>query len=150
MAHLNDDPRAGIDARDARDARAFLFTGPFRESWTRNSLDVLTRFTAGARRPVVLLPTDIQMEDYAPRYRVRFGPDARGALERLLRNDDPSGPNLVLIDFAPELTPDHDVLLPTLNAGLQAGWPDHLTLVVLSPSPAGLHLAGFDERHPLP
>lgn len=138
MAHLN-----GSDPH----SRKYLFTGPFADRWTDDSLGIFSMFSADPDcRPLVLLPNDIQLEDYAPRYEVRFGFDASRTLARLMHREHPYDPDLVLIDFAPALFPDHDALLPTLNDCLLGDWPRRLTLVVLSPSTSGLRTSGFDAQ----
>jgi len=135
----------------ARSSQKILYTGEFLDQWTDDCLRILSASTADPWcRPVVLLPNDIQAEDYAPYCEVRVGFEASRALEHLTHRDVPIGLNCIFIDFAPDLFPDHDILLPVLNACLQGDWLQHLALVVFSPSLAGLHVEGFDALRRLP
>lgn len=131
--------------------RKFLFTGPFRDRWTDDAHHILSMFSGEPScRPLVLLPHDIQLEDYAQLCPVRFGRDASRALELLVGGGDPPDADLVLIDFSPAPCPEIDLLLPALNASLRRAWPPRLSLIVLAPTEEGLHIDGFDAHLRLP
>lgn len=135
-------------------SNARLFRRAFDDDWTADALGLLDALSTSCRtRPIVLLPDDIQAEDYLPKYEVKFGSQADRVLSELASataGPDPDAPNLIFIDLAPDLIPGPDMFLSTLNHLLQAGWPKHLALVVVSPVTDGLHVEGFTEIATLP
>ncbi|QBE49902.1 hypothetical protein [Leucobacter triazinivorans] len=142
MAHLTPAAEAPLK---------FLFTGDFLDRWTEDALRILSMFARDpVHRPLVLLPHDIQVEDYEHVGRVRCGHDASRALEQLVTGNGSRESDLVLIDLAPDPCPEIDPLVPVLNAHLRGDWPRGLTLLVLSPTTEGLHVDGFDARLRLP
>lgn len=128
----------------ARVAYRTVFTAPFDEEWTREVRE-LVRALAPGRRVRVLLPDDIQMEDYAPDYEVIYGPAAAAALRDEMSRTEAGEPTLLVVDFAPRLWPDDDALLPELNDALARTWPPHLSLAVITPNDTGLEVDQFDE-----
>ena len=120
-----------------------VFTAPFDEEWTREAQE-LVRVLAKGRRVRILLPDDIQMEDYAPAYEVTYGLAAAGVLRDETTRTEAGEPTLLVVDFAPQLWPDDDALLPELNAALAREWPPHLSLAVITPNHTGLEVDRFD------
>ncbi|GAA2829093.1 hypothetical protein GCM10010471_08290 [Leucobacter komagatae] len=120
-----------------------VFTAPFDEEWTRE-VQELVRVLAPGQRVRVLLPDDIQMEDYAPAYEVTYGLAAADVLRDETTRTDAGESTLLVVDFAPQLWPDDDALLPELNAALAREWPPHLSLAVITPNNTGLEVNRFD------
>lgn len=112
--------------------RQALYSAPFNEDWDNSTLDLLDEAVAATGlRPLVLLPNDIQIEEYEHRWEVKFGAEACRALEAL--GEPGACARLVLCDFAPSVSSGDSGLLPALNAVLAEGWPKDSALVVCIP-----------------
>lgn len=120
-----------------------VLTCSFDEEWTRE-VQELVRVLAPGYRVRVLLPDDIQMEDYAPDYEATYGPAAAAVLRAEMTRTEAREQTLLVVDFAPQLWPEDDTLLPELNAALARMWPSHLSLAVITPNSTGLEIDRFD------
>lgn len=60
-----------------------LYSGPFSEDWIERCLSLIEWCAAG-ETPLVLLPTDIQLEDYAPHHSVFYGDAAEAAFAEMI------------------------------------------------------------------
>ena len=126
--------------------RRVLVSGAFLEDWVERSLALIEHYAgASGLEPLVLLPHDIQCEDYAPLYEVYYAGVAEAALERFFYPG--CVPRLVFIDFAPEIHPGDECLLAQVNARLGAEWPAHSMIVVHAPSDDAIDVNAFDTHH---
>ena len=128
----------------------FLYSGAFSEDWTDRCLAAL-RNHAGetSLTPIVLLPHDIQLDDYAPSFEVLHGEPADEKLRQLLESGSPSGEQPVFIDLAPDALPGDELFIPLLRERLRT-WPVHLILVVAAPEPVPFPASLFHRHRRLP
>lgn len=126
-------------------ARKLLFTAPFDDDWDGFAQGILESAVAvTGLSPVILLPDDIQLEEYEPRYEVVHADRAVMALSEFTEPGAP--PRLLFCDFSPTLWPDDMGLLPAVNEVLRQGWSSKSVLVVCTPNVEALHLGGTDTE----
>lgn len=134
----------GAQESDA-DPRRMLVTGSFLESWPNDCRNVIQLLSEQQDlNPIVVLPDDILVEDYAPYFDVVHGDNAERFLQLATELDRLFEPALICIDLAPrsELCPTP--FLQLLNDCLHDAWPKRSRLVVFAPSPARLLATAFD------
>lgn len=138
-----------LERMPSRPPRTFLYSGPFQDNWAESCLAMLEKHSASCgEAPLILLPTDIQLDDYAPFFRVAHGHAADRALRLLLEGGSSHTGRLIFIDLAPEARPCDGLLIPALLENL-ASLPEDLTLVVAVPDPTPLPATLFDLHLPL-
>jgi len=135
-----------------------LYSGPFGEDWTARCLSILrSRRHSAAPHPLILLPTDIQREDYEGHFEVLHGEEADRMLRACLgasvaaaasEGCDSTARRTVFIDFSPDVLPEDAVLLPLLLARL-SNWPRALPVIVAAPDPVPFADGLFDRHAPL-
>lgn len=88
----------------------FLYAAPFDDDWDPRGRSLLwSGATDRGLRPLVLLPDDIQVEEYEPYFEVVHGMKSISALEGPLAPGSP--PRLLFCDLAPAVgTVGHDFL----------------------------------------
>lgn len=92
----------------------------------------------------VLLPTDIQLEDYELHHRVLVHSAATAYLEEFVtkRSDTPC---LCFVDLFPDPFPDDTGFVDALNRALKNGLGHNIILAVYTPSITDLNTYSFDE-----
>lgn len=135
---------AGSGQRASR-TRSLLVTLPFVDDWAVRTRGILQAVRED-ERVLVLLPNDIHLEDYAAYALVRYGSAAVAAFERAFVARDDDDPLVILIDFAPKLWADAQLLLSEVNRALAGRWPRHVRLIVATPNTSGLETELFDAR----
>lgn len=124
-----------------------LFTSEFDDDWIPRSLRIIARYSSHYDlKPLVLLPHDIQLEDYEPFFEVMVARAAERALADLLDEECDGEPRLVVIDLAPEPYLDDFSEWPSFHRALRDGVPAHSMLVVESPETEYLSAEQFDEH----
>lgn len=129
------------------DPRRMLVTGSFLESWPYDCRSVIQLLSERqGLKPIVVLPDDILVEDYAPYFDVVHGGNADSLLQLAAELDRLFAPVLICIDLAPnsELCPAP--FLQLLNDCLHDAWAKRSRLVVFAPSSVRLLAAAFDHQ----
>lgn len=124
-----------------------LVTGSFLESWPNDCRNVIQLLSERqGLKPIVVLPDDILVEDYAPYFDVVHGQNGERFLQLATELDRLFAPVLICIDLAPnsELCPAP--FLQLLNDCLHDAWTKRSRLVVFAPSPARPLAAAFDHQ----
>ncbi|MFI8595651.1 hypothetical protein ACIGCK_14620 [Microbacterium sp. NPDC078428] len=126
--------------------RRYLFTGEFVDDWVERSHDIIERFAVWSDlTPLVLLPHDIQREDFEESFETRFAADADRDLTGFLSSGEQANPCLLYVDFAPGAYGDERLIL-ALNTLVDRPWPTHSVLLVHAPTPHHLRVGLFDEH----
>lgn len=131
----------------AQNTRRIIASGPFLEDWINHSLALIDTFRQrDSLEPLVLLPDDIQQEDYEPFFETLCGEAAEQALNRLSSEGQDHQARLIFIDFAPQVLPGDRGLLDVVNALSETNWPQHSLLVVHAPSAEAFAQRAFGEH----
>ena len=126
---------------------SILCVGPFSDDWAERTRRIIEHYSKVThRQALVLLPHDIQREEYAPDYAVVHGDEADDTLLTFLTEAAPTSPYFLFIDLSPEPRIDDDCLLRTLNLMLADYRPKNSLVVVCAPVSTPLNPAAFDHR----
>lgn len=129
---------------------ALLVSGPFLESWIDQNcglIDFLARGTA--LTPLVLLPHDIHLENYGPRYEVIYGHAALTAFRtraHASRGVDRQEPRLVCVDLSPDVRYAPCEMVEAMQVILPHGFPDGSPLAVFTTAPTQFEVGLFDAH----
>lgn len=123
-----------------------LFRGAFVDDWcelTRHQIDVFAR--GSGLRPLVLLPDDVQIDDYRPFYDVIVG-DAAGVTLRACAEARTGEARLLCVDLAPPIEWRSSRFMALLYEALHVGLTSDAVLLVFSSGLDGLPLDRFDAQ----
>ncbi|SDQ50331.1 hypothetical protein [Leucobacter chromiiresistens] len=132
-------------------ARRMLFAREFDENWSVRCISILeTSIRLTGREPLVLLPDDVQLEEYDLAYDVRHGEAAIAALDALAEGRVGGSPDrFVLVDLAPVLIATAPRFLSALQRLLATELPHSVALAVVTSHPGELDASRFDWSSPL-
>lgn len=124
----------------------FLIKSRFTDNWCNDARWLLGRVADAIQlRPVVLLPTDIQLDEYVGDCETVFGVEANNRLRSLSGLSWKGAPVFYFVDLAPDPFPDHTGFVGLLNAALENGLGEGAVMVVYSPSMQELAVQAFDQ-----
>lgn len=128
-------------------AASTLCTGRFTDLWdfeVRSVIDSLTKECGLA--PLLLLPTDIMLEDYEPFYEVYCSHEADEKLESLINPQQSQEPRLICIDIGLDQGFGLSTYTAFLNRVSTQGSPNGSHLVVFTDSAIGVIPELFDQH----
>ncbi|KTR85759.1 hypothetical protein [Leucobacter chromiiresistens] len=127
-------------------ARRMLFGREFDENWSVRCTSILeTAIRLTGREPLVLLPDDVQLEEYDLAYDVRHGEAAIAALDALAESRFAGAPErFVLVDLAPVLIATAPRFLSALQRLLSTELPESVVVAVVTSHPGKLDALPFD------
>lgn len=115
-------------------AQTFLYSGLFDDHWEERCLQAIrSHCSSSGTLPLVLLPDDIQQDEYSPHFELLHGRAGIAALAALLEGEVDAAGRLIFVDLAPGALPGDDMVSLLLR---HLDLPrDGLTLVVAAPDP---------------
>lgn len=119
----------------------WLHQAAFDGDWFRFAYSLL-EIPDDGEAPLVLLPDDIQFDDYAPYFDTKFGREAVEWIESVDRLKRP--PRIVLCDLSPYVTEDWNPIGPHVEHVARAGGIEGSLLVIYTPTIDLFDLEVFD------
>lgn len=130
--------------------RSLLISGPEIEAWAEQCRAMIDFYAdASGLSPLMLLPDDIQLEDYEPFYEVVWGDEAGRVLGShcgVTAMGEAPGARLVCIDLFPALFPEPEWIMAALTRIRSQGGVTGSCLLVFTTSPSEALAALFDEH----